>query len=293
MTGRAWLFNLDAEEELAHPRTYAGPFAALEARPELREPLSALLEEGDIALLRDGTAEGREGRAWSPTPRALQALRERGATCRESPTADVLSRVSRRSFCAALGLSLELSLFTADVGEAERHLDGPAPPSGRWLCRKELGFAGRGRLVQPAGRATKEARGFLEAACASGGALIEPWVDRLLDVSLHGFIGPDGALTSGSPCVSTVDAGGVWRATRRALSEEVLAEELAALARALEASGAALHRAGYFGPFGIDGFRHRWAPGEPARFNPRCELNARYSMGWAVGMGENRPDLRP
>jgi hypothetical protein len=25
----------------------------------------------------------------------------------------------------------------------------------------------------------------------------------------------------------------------------------------------------------------------------RCEINARYSMGWAIGMGEMRPDLDP
>ena len=26
-------------------------------------------------------------------------------------------------------------------------------------------------------------------------------------------------------------------------------------------------------------------------FNARCEINARYSMGWAIGMGGIRPDL--
>ena len=25
--------------------------------------------------------------------------------------------------------------------------------------------------------------------------------------------------------------------------------------------------------------------------NPRSEINARYSMGWGVGMGDCRPDL--
>ena len=47
---------------------------------------------------------------------------------------------------------------------------------------------------------------------------------------------------------------------------------------------------GYFGPFGIDGFRYRDTDGH-LRFNPRSEINARYSMGWAVGMRDKRPDL--
>jgi hypothetical protein len=54
----------------------------------------------------------------------------------------------------------------------------------------------------------------------------------------------------------------------------------------------ALLEAGYFGPFGIDAFRWVDRAGVE-RFNPRCEINARYSMGWAVGMGSRRPDLDP
>jgi hypothetical protein len=52
----------------------------------------------------------------------------------------------------------------------------------------------------------------------------------------------------------------------------------------------ALIRAGYFGPFGIDGYRWKDEHGT-LRFNPRTDINARYSMGWAVGMGSRRPDL--
>jgi hypothetical protein len=46
---------------------------------------------------------------------------------------------------------------------------------------------------------------------------------------------------------------------------------------------------GYFGPFGIDGFRWRWAGRTGLR--PRCEINARYTIGWAIGMGDRRPDF--
>ena len=37
--------------------------------------------------------------------------------------------------------------------------------------------------------------------------------------------------------------------------------------------------AGYFGPFGIDGFRYRHEDGSE-RFNARCEINARLTMGY-------------
>jgi hypothetical protein len=38
-----------------------------------------------------------------------------------------------------------------------------------------------------------------------------------------------------------------------------------------------LRDAGYFGPFGIDAYR--WRDGATQYFNPRSEINARYSMG--------------
>jgi hypothetical protein len=86
-----------------------------------------------------------------------------------------------------------------------------------------------------------------------------------------------------------IDAAGAWQATRRTRPEELEVPERDALLREAHHTAAALHGAGYFGPFGIDAFRwrHHGAP----RFQARCDVNARYTMGWAVGMGAARPDL--
>ena len=62
------------------------------------------------------------------------------------------------------------------------------------------------------------------------------------------------------------------RYERRALEEEAR--------RVAEALG----KIGYFGPFNLDAFAWKGDDGG-RRFNPRCEINARYSMGWAVGLG--------
>jgi hypothetical protein len=96
----------------------------------------------------------------------------------------------------------------------------------------------------------------------------------------------------GEPTVQTVDDAGAWiettflaRGVLTTPEESLLRDEGRRVARAL-------FEAGYFGPFGIDGFRWEDRAGA-ARFNPRSEINARYSMGWAVGMGSRRPDLEP
>jgi hypothetical protein len=68
-------------------------------------------------------------------------------------------------------------------------------------------------------------------------------------------------------------------------SGELHEDELAALNETFERAAEALRGAGYFGPFGIDAFRYLDAQ-NVERFHPLGEINARYSMGWLIGMAE-------
>ena len=56
-----------------------------------------------------------------------------------------------------------------------------------------------------------------------------------------------------------------------------------AIARETERAGRALHEAGYFGPCGVDAFTYERGGAVVRR--ARSEINARYSMGFAVGFG--------
>ena len=49
-----------------------------------------------------------------------------------------------------------------------------------------------------------------------------------------------------------------------------------------DAVAKALFRAGYFGPFGIDGYRYDWAGA--SGFCALSEINARFTMDWMEGM---------
>lgn len=198
--------------------------------------------------------------------------------------------MNHRAFSAALRETLPGARFVTTWGEAAALLASPSP-SGAWLLKRAFGFAGRGKRRLPPGPVQAADRAWIEASLAPGAGLsIEPLVARTLDVGLHGFLSREGALTLGEATVQEVDAGGIWRGSARAAAGALEPNELRALREAAEESGAALREAGYFGPFGVDAFRWTDAAGE-ARFNARCEINARYSMGWAIGMGEARPDL--
>src|SRR5690606_24295604 len=64
---------------------------------------------------------------------------------------------------------------------------------------------------------------------------------------------------------------------------KLLAAEESALGREAERVGRSLHAAGYFGPFGVDAFAY--VVGRLRHFNARSEINARYTLAYATGMG--------
>jgi hypothetical protein len=308
MKGRLWVLNFDADDELAHPDHYRpnqrvlGRFAALALR------VGRLVPDGDVILREwetttdlEGPAFGArrlEGRAFCPTPRALALLTRAGANVPASPSLEVLRRVNHRAFCAELGQTLPLARFVRSPSELETTL---AAYQGPWLLKRAFGYAGKGQLRLPTNRLDARASAFVRASlteeqppCAEGvrpsGLQLEPWVVRRLDVALHGWVSPEGELTVGEPTRAVVDPHGVWQRTERLSEGELTVEDRAALAYEAERVANALRAAGYFGPFGIDAFRYVDLDGT-IRFNPRCEINARYSMGWAEGMGDLRPDL--
>ena len=79
---------------------------------------------------------------------------------------------------------------------------------------------------------------------------------------------------------------GAWTRTEQAEHAALSGEDDARLEQAVAAAGAALADAGYFGPFGIDAFRHRTARGEV--LNPLSEINARFTMDWTTAFPRER-----
>jgi hypothetical protein len=292
-TRSAWLLNLGAEVELENPRRTIG--AEARARlPDLVEKLGSLVPAGDVILFGEenetGLAEGCLGRAWLPTPRALMALSRAGALRLPVPDFEILQKANDRRFSLNLGPTLPGQRVVTSLEEVANALAHPSP-QGNWLLRRPHGFAGRGRRRVRPDEVMGVAQSWIEASLRQHGALVvEPWVERLADFGLHGYVSANGEIILGEPTVQKMTEEGAWLRTRRIRSGELGRDEAYSLATAAKAAGDVLVQVGYFGPFGIDAFRWRDEHGKQ-HFNPRCEVNARYSMGWAIGMGDTRPDL--
>jgi hypothetical protein len=290
---RIWILNFDADDELAHPVGYTPAASVLTRFASLSTRLSGLVPPDDDVIPvssneRRPTKARREGRAFCPTPRALRELDRAGAILPEAPPLDVLRRVNHRAFCADIGQFLPGARY---VRSRDELLETLAAATGPWVMKRAFGFAGRGRQRLRSNHLDASVEPFVRVALESGEGLeVEPWVRRVIDVGLHGFISRAGTVTMGDPTRQDTDDTGAWVRSAPLVGGVLTPAEEDAFSEAGESAGDALARAGYFGPFGIDGFRWKDEHGT-IRFNPRSEINARYSMGWAVGMGTRRPDL--
>ncbi len=268
-----WVLNLDAEDELALGGKMHTPTKAIEQRVRSLLPaLAPLIGEGRVLW---PTGERGEGRihCWSPTRFAIKTLVDAGFAAPRAPSMETLIRVNSRRFCAELGQTLPGATYGTAL-----------PSSGTWLLKRPFGYAGKGRRKINAANLTDADRAFI---AASTELQIEPLVQVLADFAIHGWVREDGTFQLGAPTEQTVDEFGAWQSTR--ITGALDSIELASLNREAIRAAYALHAVGYFGPFNLDAFR--WRDAEGTHFQPRSEINARFSMGWATGMGDLAHEL--
>jgi len=284
---KVWVLNLDAEIELSRAGPYQAPERVLRALAPWAEQARSLFAAEDQPLETWLASETRPapaiGACWSPTPAALRRLAKAGVPLPPAPGVAVLRNVSHRRFYLGLGggapgAAYFESLDTLDAALAAR---GPAA----WLFKRPYGFAGRGQR-RIGERLSADDRRWLADGVRLGGLLGEPWLPIERELCLHGVLDATGGLRLGRPCEQRIDAFRAW-ASSSALAPGQLAGEWRRLLRSsAERAAEALHRAGYFGPFGIDAYLWR-TPGGGLELNPLGELNARYTMGFSIGMSSS------
>jgi hypothetical protein len=292
---RAWLLNLDAERELEARQNYAPTLHVLGIiERESPRLLGTLVAPGDVVLTeRDfihqteaaRAARGLPGVAWCPTRRATAMLAAAGATPMPAPAMEVLRTVNARPFAARLRASFRAGSFDKHVATSlDEALAQLALPAGHgWLVRRTFGAAGRGRRRIAAGCLAEDERRWIEASLRRGPLVIEPWVEIEREYTRSGWVHDGGEVSISRPCFQQTTRHGAWTRTACADAGEVPRADDECLAQTMSVVGAALSQAGYFGPFGIDAFRHRALDGTHRTvLNPLSEINARFTMDWAT-----------
>jgi hypothetical protein len=250
----------------------------------------------DEAALREATVRGEE---LFGTPPQLSVKLHDKAFALATTESEGLDPPVLRGLAIALAPA-ELRAPDAVARIEERVAAWPSWAQRRFTLKPRLGTSGRGRLAGRDGRLGQGAVASLERLATRGGAVLEPWLDRLQDASVQLHVAADGALTLlGSLEPWTTPAGlplghrGIVDTKgriRSGLPEEETLREAAALV------GVAAAREGLRGPCGIDAFVFRDPePAEPGGaervLRPVVELNARFTLGTVV-VGHLRRHLR-
>ncbi|MDP9035562.1 MAG: hypothetical protein M3O50_12220 [Myxococcota bacterium] len=297
MAAVAWVLNLDADLELGAARGYEPKKnVRLAMQAHGVQLAGALLGAGDVLVderAPEGSAAGLLGRAFCPTPRAIALLRRAGADPEPGPALDILRRVNSRAFASALGMTLPGAAFVIDLEVARAILRGQPPLGTGWRVKHAFGMAGRNQRVVVPGALAKRDAAFIEAGLARGGVQVEPNVVIESEYAIHGLIVEDGSFQLGAPVRQWCDRNGAWIASERidpaeALGDHSVREILVALRAEAQHVARALVGAEFFGPFGVDAYSYRGADGALC-FQPRSDINARYSMGFATGFGPPPP----
>jgi len=101
------------------------------------------------------------------------------------------------------------------------------------------------------------------------------------------FVSTSGEVLISPPCFQATRPEGAWTRTERAERGAVSRRDDSRLEETAAAAGAALAHAGYFGPFGIDAYRHA-LPGRGGAHDVLThlsEINARLTLDWVTGIG--------
>lgn len=217
-----------------------------------------------------------------PAERRLARLGQRLAAA--SP--DVVRRVHDKGFAqrvaAARGLNPlgdRVRVFDPDELSELPAAVAALPRGTEWAIKPRLGSSGRGRVPLAA------VAGALPRLAKRGGAVLEPWLDRLEDLSVQLHITPAGAVELLGSTRQILTPSGVYLGNSCVVDDRPRAGTPwdPQLERAAMELGAAAAAEGYFGPCGVDAFVFRDEHGAPV-LRPIVEFNARFTMG-TVALG--------
>jgi hypothetical protein len=315
---RRILANLLCEDELAGRRS-SPPRAVLETVARMAPLLRVFAREGDRLWspapgpdLESGPLRALpptdEVLAWCETPSALE---HRGGPRRPTtidwgaplhdlvwqlptPSPAVVATVHHRAFHLQVAKSIGCALPGARMVESLPELDRilrEAPPA--WVVKAPLSASGRSRFIGksverngPSLTDHKSRRTVERLFDHHGPLLFEPWLERTADFGVSALLGPDQLKIVGVHG-QRIDRKGQFAGID--LHPDLSGQNRDRLLKTTEAVAAALRRAGYVGPFGIDAWRYRREDGALV-LHPLGEINARMTFGLVAWTAAGRLD---
>lgn len=224
---------------------------------------------------KDSTARGE---AWGWNRQAVTQLQRSGARVAH-PDLDTVRRCNSRVFSEALARQLGLrspqSCMCNTAEEAERAVRN----AGRFplVAKGPHGNAGIGLWIIANADSPAVPRAVRAIQDGAGPLVIEPWYERILDMSTCTLLDRHGHVAPPVHARGLVTPQGASYGIAVNHADPQLQPHVPQLDQAIHHTCSALHTAGYFGPVNVDAMLVRDSDGP--RLVPLVEINARWSLG--------------
>jgi hypothetical protein len=253
----------------------------VKAPPEYWEYLSAQGIDHARPVNDGEDLSGFKGVPWGWNRQSLDRLTSFGAQCTH-PNLATVKRVNSRAWCAAFnresGTGVSGSCFCATTTELDAALDRLA---GRFplVAKTAFGNSGYGfaRMRGTAGFSRGQ-RAQIETMLLQGGCTLEPWLDRIADLSSSCVIQPDGIVTDMHHYHCHITGHGAFYGVSLGVRDPRLERFESMLEAAARNAASTLFRAGYFGPASFDSIVYRDTGTDDELIAAVVEINARYGM---------------
>lgn len=237
----------------------------------LRIPFAPPLNSGDSPALFSGIA-------WGWNRESVNRFTELGVQCRH-PDLDIVQKTNNRSFCAAFnqasGTGVPGTRFCStaiEVRQAVHDLNNNFP----LVAKPAFGGSGMGFVTL---ESQEDADNRSTRLINNHGCTIEPWCDRVHDLSSSCTIGEDGAIRDLRHYRCYTNRRGMfYGVTFGSETDPVLESWQDELESAVRFAGTALAKTGYWGPVSFDSFVFRDFRSGKEQLAPVIEINSRFFM---------------
>ena len=215
---------------------------------------------------------------WGWNEEAVARFRALGISPHHPPL-DVVRRVNARDFCFSIATRRTMGVPGGRMFTDERHLRDHLRRDGSFPCvvKPMHGNSGIGFLVVHSVNDLPDRNDLRNAPRPTGTVIVEPWLDRMIDMSTGFTLMKDGGMRGLSHHRTFNSANGVFYGIDLTPGDDSLAPWREQLDNAAREAAGALHREGYFGHVGIDSFVFKSRHGG-SELAAMVEINARQTM---------------
>jgi len=219
------------------------------------------------------------GVAWGWVKPSENRLLGCNAIC-DKPDDLIISKINNRKFCNEIGLKYNLGVPGSVFCESEAdylHAVNALKDKYPLVIKPAFGGSGYGiRVINKAEEVSLHNK-YVEFYCEHGGFVVEPWCERLYDLSTNCIIEKNGniALVRNQRLFS--NSHGSFFGIYCAPVDHILNDWVDALEKAAIFAAGEIAETGYFGPVGFDSFVYNSINGE-VMLAPVIEINGRHVM---------------